>query len=154
MSKKVIEPVIIEQEKFWSLEISEDNGNVTIRNGNDPLHIEEASRTTVAKAICPEYQKVENERDLLQYTLDQARKFVGAKEGESIEDKFNEVKDQNAKLVEALGKIKSLQKYAIHTWEHDYGSLEPDDKDGHLFQSEDVIEIINQALQNIKKIEG
>ena len=48
--------MIIEQEIFWSLEISEDNGNITIRNGNDPLHIEEACRKKVALAIHPDLE--------------------------------------------------------------------------------------------------
>jgi hypothetical protein len=86
MSKKVIEPVIIEQRKHTSFELIEnDNGDLGIRTIVALFTLEKEFRTTVAKAICTEYQKVI---------------------------------DQNAKLVEALEKVKDMQENRQKLFNH------------------------------------
>lgn len=117
---------VIEQESTY--------GKITVTDLNDPIevhqlkgikhhyiHIDKSKATEVAKAICPKYQEIEDDKDVLQYILSQARKFVGAKPGESIEDKFTELKDHNAKLLEAKDKemidfawwlVKNLKQYS------------------------------------------
>ena len=70
MSKKVIEPVIIEQRKHTSFELIEnDNGDLGIRTIVALFTLEKEFRTPVAKAICPEYQKVIDENKKLKNEL-------------------------------------------------------------------------------------
>lgn len=99
-TKKVIEqendiPVIVDH-------TNSEGNRIFVGSIVGGAYIENSKATEVAKEICPKYQEVEDDRDILQYTLSRVRKFVGAKPGESIEDKFTELKDQNAKVLEAL----------------------------------------------------
>ena len=75
MSKKVIEPVVIKQKNTnsKSIQIESDDKTVTLKASMPYyLHcitIDKSKATTVAKAICPEYQKVIDENKKLKNEL-------------------------------------------------------------------------------------
>ena len=121
MSKKVIE-----QKNDIDIIVDPDHaeGRVYVASLIGPAYIEKENATTVAKAICPEYQKVIDELEFLR-----AEHPVNI----AIRNENKTLKDQNAKLVEALREIKSI------------GGFDSTGKIGRA---------INQALQNNKKIEG
>ena len=113
MSKKVIEQIKVV--KYFG------------KGEKEPTVIDNPSAielTTVAKAICPEYQKVIDQNVNLQSDLS------------AWENRAKEAEQRNAKLVEALEKVKDMLE-------------SPKLIDGRVLRH-----IVNQALHNTKKIEG
>ena len=114
MSKKVIESVIIEQKKHTSFELIEnDNGDLGIRTIVALFTLEKEFRTTVAKAICPEYQKVIDQNAKLVEALREFNTYLTNRfsmlrqnAGKSTNDKS---KAQFQLLNEISDKFRSLQ---------------------------------------------
>lgn len=127
MSKKVIKqkyykPFEIDSTEKDIIQIWQQDGSES-----NLLMIEKELCTTAAKAICPEYQKVIDEVEFLR-----AEHPVNI----AIRNENKNLKDQNAKLVEALEKVKDMLE-------------SPKLIDGRVLRH-----IVNEALQNNKKIEG
>lgn len=100
MSKKVIEPVIIEQSDGSKIEITPYGSDfLLVIQEERPINILNDNRTTVAKAIYPEYQKVIDQNKFLEFENARLTKAYQ----KSI-NKTHELNDQNAKLVEAFRK--------------------------------------------------
>jgi hypothetical protein len=131
MSKKVIETVVIEQSDGSKIEITPYGSDfLLVIQEERPINILNDNRTTVAKAICPEYQKVEDERDKLQAFKDYVHKRLDdagieknpigehSKAGCRIGDRLDLVFDRNAKLVEALEKVKDMQENRQKLFNH------------------------------------
>lgn len=98
MRKKVIE----QEHKYGSIEVeSFTPENLTLTQINDftcdEVVVSKSKATTVAKAIDPDYQKVIDEVEFLR-----AERPVNI----AIRNENKTLKDQNAKLVEALEKVK------------------------------------------------
>jgi len=108
MSKKVIEPVVIKQEAEDNIRIEKKHREVYVAQlaigawDENEIRIDNSNLTTVAKAIDPEYQKVEDENIELQRMLKLAREVI-----EDLQNKLVRQKDQNAKFVEALKHIEA-----------------------------------------------
>ncbi len=119
---------VIEQETVKGIEVHKlECLTVVYQFGKAPIDIEESKATEVAKAIDPEYQKVIDELEFLR-----AEHPVNI----AIRNENKNLKDQNAKLVEALSKVKDILE-------------SPKLIDGRVLRY-----IVNEALQNTKNIEG
>ena len=120
MSKKVIEQIKVV--KYFG------------KGEKEPTVIDNPSArelTTVAKAICPEYQKVIDHNKFLEVENSRLTKVY-----QKAVNKTHEVNAHNAKLVEALEKVKDMLE-------------SPKLIDGRVLRH-----IVNEALQNNKNIEG
>ena len=129
MSKKVIEQEI---EPDLNIELLPD-GTIYVKPmfPYTDVYIEESVRTTVAKAICPEYQKAIDHNKFLEFENARLTKMY-----QKAVNKTHGLNATNAKLVEALGKIKEMLE-------------SPKLIDGRVLRY-----IVNEAIQNNKKIEG
>ncbi len=125
---------VIEQPLYNITIIYKNNNSLCIEWLNESIPVISENRTTVAKAICPEYQKVEDERDALLVAL------------QNQNERVKGLEQKNAKLVEALeGLLEGVEVFcktipakmtseAIHLWTKRRDGIE--------------------ALQNTKNIEG
>ena len=119
MSKKVIEPVIIKQKNTnsKSIQIESDDKTVTLKASMPYyLHcitIDKSKATTVAKAICPEYQKVIDQIEPLEYEI-HGNKTVMRLQAEEI---FR-LKDENKTLTTQNGAYKTLKESQEQTIIH------------------------------------
>lgn len=154
MSKKVIEQIKVV--KYFG------------KGEKEPTVIDNPSAselTTVAKAICPEYQKVEDERDKLQAFKDYVHKRLDdagieknpigehSKAGCRIGDRLDLVFDRNAKLVEALREFNTYLTNRFSMLRQNAGKS-TNDKSKAQFQLLNEISDKFRSLQNTKKIEG
>jgi hypothetical protein len=71
------------------------------------------NRTTVSKAICPEYQKVIDHNKFLEFENSRLTKVY-----QKAVNKTHEVNAHNAKLVEALEKVKDMQENRQKLFNH------------------------------------
>lgn len=134
MSKKVIEQIKVV--KYFG------------KGEKEPTVIDNPSAielTTVAKAICPEYQKAIDHNKFLEFENARLTKMY-----QKAVNKTHEVNDQNAKLVEALEEAKDINfdilcllKRAIYFIDMTVAGY-----------SSNLKQEIIKALQNNKKIEG
>lgn len=137
MSKKIIEQKGLPNISVHKLEYL----TVLVQDGKAPVDIHKSNATTVAKAICLEYQKVIDEVEFLR-----AEHPVNI----AIRNENKNLKDQNAKLVEALEEAKDINfdilcllKRAIYFIDMTVAGY-----------SSNLKQEIIKALQNNKKIEG
>lgn len=153
MSKKVIE----QEHKYGSIEVeSFTPKNLTLTQITDFTYdevvVSKSKATTVAKAICPEYQKVidrvidlAEQVDSLSIQVEELKK--SSKEWcDKAMEKHNElrkIKHQNAKLVEALDGL-------VFAMTEDNKHYEID----LLKYFETPLKQAIEALQNTKNIEG
>ena len=180
--KKVIEQdgvknVTVEQETTRDLFI-DIQGGVTVISSIEKkpkvLIIEPKNRTTVAKAICPEYQKVEDERDELlasnEVLSNEALKYDSLKQHceiistelnwerevvvKDLEQKNAALIDQNVNLQSDLSAWENRAKEAEQRNAKLVEALEEVKKIGGFDSTGKIGRTINQALQNNKKIEG
>lgn len=125
MSKETIEQKGLPNISVHKLEYL----TVLVQDGKAPVDIHKSKATTVAKAICPEYQKVIDQNKFLEVENDRLTKVY-----QKAVNKTHELNAQNAKLVEALEGL--VNSNPIHEGYH-----------------EKKLKAI-EALQNTKNIEG
>ena len=133
MSKKVIEQIKVV--KYFG------------KGEKEPTVIDNPSArelTTVAKAICPEYQKVIDEVEFLR-----AEHPVNI----AIRNENKNLIDQNAKLVEALREFNTYLTNRFSMLRQNAGKS-TNDKSKAQFQLLNEISDKFRSLQNTKKIEG
>lgn len=102
-----MENKVIDQKHYPKLEIDfaeHDHIQIWMRAKQevDLVLIENETRTEVAKAICPKYQQVEDERDGLK---EQHKNDILL--AQQAVKQISELEDRNAKLLEALKKIQN-----------------------------------------------
>ncbi len=148
MNKKVIE-----QEHDADIEVSVINRTTFVTQVKDCVHVGESTRTTVAKAIDENYQKVEDERDYFQNLAGEI----------AIEE--NNLKQENAKLVEALDKLLEYGDKQVEIYRQSVEDIKSDQdktEDVKIFQMRlsqgkfygwrDSMKFLREALEQSKNI--
>lgn len=100
MDKKVIEPVVIKQEAEDNIRIEKRSTRTCISQievcgwKENKVSVDDATRTEVAKAICPKYQETEDENKILKEQIESIFK--------NANDKVSLLEQRYAKVLEAL----------------------------------------------------
>lgn len=139
MKRKAIE----QEHKYGSIEVeSFTPENLTLTQINDftcdEVVVSKSKATTVAKAIDPEYQKVIDELEFLR-----AEHPVNI----AIRNENKNLKDQNAKLVEALREITVQKIIDIMTENYNifHGTNEAD-----ICSANEIVSLIKQSINQNK----